>query len=386
MSTRPSVTASRIESAAPGDPRDSTFIDTVIIGAGQAGLATARQLTRRRHPCVVLEANEHVGDNWRQRYDSLRLFTPNSFNKLPGMAFPDRRWGFAGKDAVGDYLETYAERFELPVRLGTEVTRLERKGPGFRIETVSGRFECHNVVIATSPHGRVPSIPSVAAQLDQEIRQLHSSEYRRPSDLPGGPVLVVGAGHSGCDIALELARTHEVTLAGRDPGEIPVPWDSPLLRIVLPTALLIHRHVRTRRTPFGRRQRPYVLAHGGPMLRVKRADLAAAGVARTHARVTGSHDGLPELSDGSTVSPRAVVWATGFRHDFSWLDLPVLDDSGWPREYRGVCRDVEGLFFAGLAYQYAFASMDLHGVGRDAAYVARRILRRTRRSEHRTAE
>lgn len=361
---------------------DLTTVGTVIIGAGQAGLSTAYHLTRAGHPCVVLDANERIGDNWRQRYDSLRLFTPNGANGLPGLPFPGPRWAFATRDEVAAYLETYADRFRLPVRLGTRVTHVGRRGDGFEVETDHGRFVCDSVVVATGSKGRTPSVPAVSAELDGSILQLHSDAYRRPADVPEGPVLVVGAGHSGCDIALELAASHPVTLAGRDPGQIPVSWDSPLLRVVLPLALLTHRHVRTRRTPFGRRQRPYVLAHGGPMLRVKRADLEAAGVVRTHARVSGSRDGLPLLDDGTTVPARTVVWATGFRHDFSWLDLPVLDGSGWPREYRGVAQDVDGLFFTGLAYQYSFASMDLHGVGRDAAYVARRVLARTPATRH----
>lgn len=355
---------------------DLSTVGTVIIGAGQAGLSTAYHLTRAGHSCLVLDAQERLGDNWRHRYDSLRLFTPNSANGLPGLPFPGRRWGFATRDELADYLGSYADRFSLPVRLGTRVGHVGRRADGFEVQTDRGRLACDTVVIATGSKGRTPSVPAVAAELDGSITQLHSGDYRRPSDVPDGPVLVVGAGHSGCDIALELAASHEVTLAGRDPGQIPVAWDSPLLRVVLPLALLTHRHVRTRRTPFGRRQRPYVLAHGGPMLRVKRADLEAAGVVRTHARVTGSRDGTPLLDDGTTVPVRTVVWATGFHHDFSWLDLPVLDDSGWPREYRGVAQDVDGLFFTGLAYQYSFASMDLHGVGRDAAYVARQVLAR----------
>lgn len=361
---------------------DLSTTGTVIIGAGQAGLSTAYHLTRAGHPCVVLDAQESLGDNWRHRYDSLRLFTPNANNGLPGLRFPGRRWGFATRDEMADYLASYADRFSLPVRLGTRVTHVGRRGDGFEVETDHGRLACDAVVIATGPKGRTPSVPAAAAELGSSIHQLHSGDYRRPSDVPDGPVLVVGAGHSGCDIALELAASHPVTLAGRDPGQIPVAWDSPLLRVVLPVALFTHRHLRTRRTPFGRRQRPYVLAHGGPMLRVKRADLEAAGVVRTHARVTGSRDGVPLLDDGTTVPARTVVWATGFQHDFSWLGLPVLDDSGWPREYRGVAQDVDGLFFTGLAYQYAFASMDLHGVGRDTAYVARQILARRPAARH----
>lgn len=353
-----------------------SFTDTVIVGAGQAGLATAHQLSRHGRDCVVLDGAHRIGDNWRQQYDSLRLFTPNRSNGLPGMAFPGDPWGFPGKDEVADFLEAYAVRFSLPVQLSTRVTHLGRSGDGFAVDTTGGPVACRNVVIATGPFGRSPAVPDWAGELDGSILQLHSSDYRRPGQLPAGPVLVVGGGHSGCDIALELAGSHPTTLAGRDPGQIPIGWDSPLLRIVLPVVLFGHQHLRTRRTPLGRRQRPLVLAHGGPMLRVKRAHLLDAGVVRRTTRAVGVRDGLPLLADGTVVPVASVVWATGYRHDWSWLDLPVLDDHGWPREYRGVSTDVPGVHFCGLAYQYAFSSMTLAGVARDASHVARSIVAR----------
>ncbi|WP_256842758.1 flavin-containing monooxygenase [Ornithinimicrobium cryptoxanthini] len=351
-------------------------VDTVIIGAGQAGLATAYHLTRHGRGCLVLDSSRRVGDNWRHQYDSLRLFTANRYNGLPGMPFPGRGWDFATKDETADYLEAYAAGFRLPVELATGVTHLGAREDGFTVDTTRGTIRCRDVVVASGPFGRTPSVPALAADLDESILQLHSSAYRRPGQLRDGPTLVVGASHSGHDIALEVSDTHPTTLAGRDRGEIPVSWDSPMLHVVMPVLQFAFRHVFTRNTPMGRRQRPQVLAHGAPNLRVKRAHLAQAGVVRTEARVTGARDGLPLLEDGSTVEASNVVWATGYQHDYSWLDLPVLDESGWPREFRGVARDVPGLFFCGLAYQHSFASMTLPGVGRDAAYVARKILER----------
>src|SRR5690625_337377 len=351
-------------------------VDTVIIGAGQAGLATAYHLTRRGHACIVVDANQRIGDNWRHQYDSLALFTLNRFNGLPGMAFPGDQRDCATKDELADFLETYATRFDLTVRLDTRVTHVGRHRDGFAVETTTGRIACHNVVIAVGPFGRSPAVPECATDLDASILQLHSSEYRRPGQLREGPVLVVGGGHSGCDIALEVAASHPTTLVGRDPGQVPVSWDSPMLSPVMSLVMFVHHHVRTRRTPIGRRQRPHVLAHGAEMLRVKRAHLDAAGVVRSHARVVGASGGIPLLADGSTVEAATVIWATGYRHDLAWLDLPVLDESGWPREYRGVATDVTGLFFCGLAYQYALTSMNLAGVGRDAGYITRKIIAR----------
>lgn len=362
-------------------PGQDDVLDTVIVGGGQAGLATAYHLRRLGLDCLVLEAAHQVGDHWHHQYDSLRLFTANRFNRLPGIAFPGDPWGFAGKDDVAELLQGYAARYDLPVRTGSPVRRVARDGgdDGFAVATPTRTYRARTVVLATGPFGQLPRIPALADDLDPEILQLHSSQYRRPGQLRPGPVLVVGGGHSGCDIALEVATAgHPTTLSGRDLGQIPVPWGSPLLRVIMPLVMLQHSYVLHRATPMGRRMRPTVLHHGAPRLRVQAKDLDDAGVLRTEARVVATRDGLPQLADGTTVGAANVVWATGFRHDWSWLDLPVLDEEGWPREYRGVAQDVDGLFFCGLAFQTSMSSMNFFGVGRDAAYVARRVADRVR--------
>ncbi|GAA2147150.1 NAD(P)/FAD-dependent oxidoreductase [Nocardioides koreensis] len=353
-------------------------VETVIIGAGQAGLATAYHLTSRGRECVVLDRNQRIGDNWRQQWDSLRLYSPAKFDGLPGMPFPGEPWSFPGKEDVADYLESYARRFELPVRLGVRVDRLSAApdGHGYVVTTDTGPLHCDNVVVATGTFGRTPKIPEAAKDLDPSILQLHSSEYRRPGQLRDGPVLVVGASHSGTDIAYEVAETHQTTLAGRDCGEIPIRLESRRMHVVFPMLLFAWRHVVTRRTPIGRKEMEEIRFHGGPMLRVKRSDLAERGVVRTEARVEGVRDGLPLLADGTTVEAANVIWATGFRQTFGWIDLPVLGEDGWPREFRGVVDEAPGLFFCGLSFQYAFSSMLLPGVGRDAELVARRIVER----------
>jgi putative flavoprotein involved in K+ transport len=352
-------------------------VETIIVGAGQAGLATAYHLRRRGRDCVILDRNHRVGDGWRQQWDTLRLYSPAKYDGLPGMPFPADPWSFPGKDEVADYLESYAERFELPVRPGVRVERMSADPAGGYLVTIdTGTIHCDNVVVATGTFGRGANIPAAAAELDPSILQLHSSEYRRPGQLRDGPVLVVGASHSGTDIAYEAVQTHPTTLVGRDCGEIPVPWGSRRLRVLFPVLLFLWRHVVTRRTPLGRKEMAEIRAHGGPMLRVKRADLAARGVVRNEARVVGVRDGLPLLADGTVVETANVVWATGFRQAFDWIDLPVLGEDGWPREYRGVVDDAPGLFFCGLSFQYAFSSMLLTGVGRDAEYVADRVAAR----------
>ena len=362
-------------------PREDTMetIETVLIGAGQAGLATARELVSRGHECVVLERNQAVGDGWRQQYDSLRLYSPARHDGLPGLDFPGDPRSFPGKDDVAAYLQSYAVHFGLPVRLGVRVERLAATadGDGFVVTTDTGDIACHNVVVATGTFGRSPHVPAFAADLDPSILQLHSSEYRRPSQLREGPVLVVGASHSGCDIAYELAQSRPTVLAGRDCGQLPVRWDTKAVHVVFPVLLFAWRHVLTRRTPMGRKMMGEIRHHGGPMLRVKREDLAARGVERRTQRVVGITDGRPTLDDGTVVDVANVVWATGFAQRFDWVDLPVIGEDGWPREFRGVSSDVPGLYFCGLAFQYAFASMVLPGVGRDAAHVAQHVLKRS---------
>jgi putative flavoprotein involved in K+ transport len=358
---------------------DTQHIETLIVGAGQAGLTTGYQLQRRGRPFLIVDANERVGDNWRRQWDTLRLYTPAKYDGLPGMTFPADPWHYPGKDEVGDFLERYALTFDLPVRMSTRVRRLARDGAGgFRVELDDGTITCDNVVVATGSFGRTPYVPDLAADLDASIRQLHSSEYRRPGQLQPGPVLVVGASHSGCDIAFEVATTHPTTLSGRDCGEIPVRLDSWNAHVVLPLVIFAFRHVLTRRTPMGRKEMAEVRFHGGPALRVKRQDLLDRGVDRREARVTGVVGGRPQLADGTVVDAANVVWCTGFQQAFDWIDLPVLGEDGWPREYRGVVDSEPGLFFCGLSFQFAMSSMVFPGIGRDSEHVASRVARRMR--------
>lgn len=353
------------------------YIETVIVGAGQAGLATGYHLQRLGRPFVILDGNTRIGDNWRQQWDSLLLYSPAKYDALPGLAFPAKRWSYPGKEQVADYLESYAARWDLPVRMNTRVRSLERASDGYLVTTEDGTIQCANVVVATGTFGRTPNVPAFAAELDPSILQLHSSEYRRPGQLNDGPVLVVGASHSGADIAYEVADTHRTTLCGRDCGQIPFRPGSKPARFIFPLVVFAWRHVLTRRTPIGRKIMPEVRFHGAPMLRVKRADLARRGVQRNAERVVGARDGLPELADGTTVRTDNVIWCTGFRQAFDWIRVPVLREDGWPDELRGVVASAPGLYFCGLAFQYAFSSMVLPGVGRDAAYLARHIAART---------
>ncbi|MBJ8343479.1 NAD(P)/FAD-dependent oxidoreductase [Antrihabitans sp. YC2-6] len=353
-------------------------IETLIVGAGQAGLSTGYHLQRMGRQFLIVDANRRLGDNWRQHYDSLRLYSPAKYDGLPGMPFPSADpWSYPARDEVAAFLERYAIDFDLPVRLSTRVDRLTaRAGGGYAAIIGDDTITCDNVVAATGTFGRTPNVPDFAADLNPAIRQMHSSKYRRPGQLQSGAVLVVGASHSGTDIAYETAQTYETILCGRDCGQIPIRWDSRRIRIGFPILVFAWRHIVTRRTPIGRKAMSHIRFHGGPMLRVKRDDLAARGVRRSIARVAGVRDGQPVLDDGTVLDVQNVVWATGFKQVFDWIDVPVFGVDGWPREYRGVCDEAAGLFFCGLSFQYSFSSMVFPGVGRDAQYVARAIASR----------
>jgi putative flavoprotein involved in K+ transport len=355
-------------------------IETVIIGAGQAGLSTAYHLQRLGRACLILDANSHVGDNWRAQWDSLKLYSPAALDGLPGLPFPGPKWSYPTKDEVAAYLTAYARRFALPIRTLSRVERLAAADGKYVLWLGDDRIVADNVVVATGTFGRTPSIPDFALDLDPAIRQLHSSEYRRPEQLKPGSVLVVGASHSGTDVAFEVAATHPTILAGRDPGQMPVRLDHWTARLFFPVFLFIGKHVLTRRTPMGRKAMEEDRFHGGPMLRVKRADLQARGVDRVLERVIGVEGGRPVLGGGQVLDVSNVVWCTGFRQVFDWIDLPIIGADGWPREMRGVVPEAPGLYFCGLSFQYAFSSMLMAGVGRDAAYIAKQIDARVARS------
>jgi putative flavoprotein involved in K+ transport len=362
-------------------------IETVVIGAGQAGLATGYHLAKLGRRFTILESVERIGDNWRCHWDSLRLYSPAKVSSLPGMRFPAPAMSFPTKDEMADYLEAYAAKFDLPVRTGERVRRLSYIGGGYLVTTSHSSYRCDNVVVASGSFGRTAHVPAFAHGLDPSIVQLHSSAYKNPSQLRQGPVLVVGAGHSGSDVAFEVASAgFDTVLSGPIRGEVPLDIESPPARVVFPILLMVAKHVLNLRTPIGRKMRPAVRAHGGPLIRSKRADLERAGVQIVPDKTTGVRDGRPTLDGRRPIDVANVIWCTGFRQDFSWIDLPVIDHDGWPIEVRGVVKDSPGLYFVGLAFQYAFASMLVGGVGRDAAFVARHIDARARTDSHPNAD
>jgi putative flavoprotein involved in K+ transport len=363
--------------ATPRSPKIER-IETVVIGGGQAGLAVGRLLMRRGRAFVILDGTARTGDSWRQRWDSLVLFTPARYNGLPGMRFPAPSNSFVTKDQMADFLEQYARRFDLPIRHGCRVTRLARRGPGFTVQTGDTIFEADNVVVAMAGY-QTPKVPAFASELDAGIVQLHSSQYKNPDQLAPGSVLVVGVGNSGADISLELSRTHATYLSGVETGTIPFRIETFFgNRLGIRMVRFVGQYVLSDSNPVGRKAKAALLKKAGPLVRVKPSDLADAGVERL-ARVTAVDGGRPRVEDGSTLDVDNVVWCTGYRPGFEWIELPIFDPkTGYPRHERGVAVDQPGLFFVGLHFLHAATSATVTGVSRDAKYIARAVASRMR--------
>ena len=349
-------------------------IETIVIGGGQAGLSMGYHLARRGAEFLILEAHQRIGDSWRKRWDSLRLFTPARFDALPGLPFPAHPDAFPTKDEMADYLEAYARHFNLPVRTGLRVSRVSELEDGFLVEAGDREFLAGHVVVAMADFQR-PRVPQFGGELDPRIVQLHSSEYRNPAQLAEGDVLVVGVGNSGAELAMEFTRAgHRTWLSGRPSGEIPFRIDGAPARLFLRQLLfrVVFHRILTIRTPFGRRVQPRMRSHAAPLIRTKSKHLTAAGVMWVP-RTVGVRGGRPLLEDGRLLQVSNVVWCTGFDPGFSWIDLPVFDERGDPMHRRGVAVAEPRLSFVGLQFLYAMSSSMIHGVERDADYIAEQI-------------
>ncbi len=349
-------------------------LDVIVIGGGQAGLSVGYHLARTGSRFVILDANERIGDAWRKRWASLRLFSPAKFDGLDGMPFPARGNYFPTKDEMADYLEAYAQRFKLPVRTSVRVEKLFKRGAHYVVRAGALELEARQVVIAMAKYQHA-EVPDFAAELSGDITSLHSMDYQNPKQLRPGGVLLVGTGNSAADIGLEVVRAgHPTWIAGRDAGEVPFRPEGFLGRNVFGPLVLgfVFSHVLTVKTPIGRRARPGILSKGAPRIRVKARDLEAAGVERLP-RVTGVRDGRPLLADGRTLSVTNVIWCSGYQAGFEWIDLPIFDDQGEPRHQSGVVEGQSGLYFVGLPFLHAMSSSMIHGVGRDAARVVEAI-------------
>lgn len=345
-------------------------VPTIVIGGGQAGLAAGYWLRLAGVPFTILDAGEAVGESWRGRWDSLRLFTPARYNALPGLAFPGARYALPTKDEVAGYLRDYARHFDLPVRLRTAVETVGHDGRRFVIRTREGdRLTAGSVIVATGANQR-PHVPGFASRVAGRVRQWHSSAYRRPEEVPAGKVLVVGAGNSGAQVAIELAAAgREVVLSGGDPGSIPrTLLGRDIYDWLWPTVM--RPAVDSR---LGRRLMDGRLFSGDPLVGVGPSDLARPGLARA-GRTVDVRDGRPVLEGGEVLRDvAAIVWCTGYRPDYGWLELPVLGLDGYPLHRRGVSTVTPGLAFLGMRFQSRMSSALLGGVGEDAAHVVKAV-------------
>ncbi len=367
-------------------PSKRERLDVVVIGAGQAGLATGYYLARRDLRFVILDASARVGDAWRRRWDSLRLFSPARFDALPGMAFPAPGDSFPTKDEMADYLEAYATRFALPVRSGVTVDRVARRGTGYVVTAGSLEIEADHVIVAMASYQRA-RVPAFAKDLRADIVQVHSLDYRSASQLRDGGVLVAGAGNSGAEIAIELVKRGTPTwLAGRDVGHVPFRPEGLLARLFLLRFVfrVVFHRLLTIKTPIGRRAHAKRHEKATPLIRTKPVDLQRAGVQRV-SRVAGVQGGLPVLEDGRVLDVANVVWCTGFDPGLSWIDRPIFDAHGEPRHDGGVVADEPGLYVVGPHFLYAMSSSLIPGVGRDAARIVETLASRALASTSRRA-
>jgi putative flavoprotein involved in K+ transport len=350
-------------------------LDVVIIGGGQAGLAVAWHLARHGLRFVVLEASDELARSWRTRWDSLRLFTPARYDALPGMAFPAPPDTYPGKEAVADFLRQYVAAFDLPVRLGNRVTALDRIDDEFQAHAGGHVFRARQVVVATGPFQN-PYIPAVAEGFDATVTQIHSADYRNPRSLPAGPVLVVGAGNSGLQIAEELVESRQVDVSvGEKAPMLPQRLLGRDLFWWLTRLGFMRLNTATR---LGRR----LQARGEFVIGTNRRRLQRAGV-RFRPRLVGAEGHTARFPDGSGPDVEVVIWATGYRPDYSWISVPGATAEGRIVHRRGVT-GVPGLYCIGLPWQYTRGSALLGFVADDAAYLADQIVSRAldARPEH----
>jgi putative flavoprotein involved in K+ transport len=338
--------------------------EVIVVGGGQAGLAIGYFLAQQGRDFTILEAAGEPGAAWRKRWDSLKLFTPARYSGLPGLAFPGHPDAYPARDDVVAYLTEYASHFELPVELGSRVDAIRQDGRGYVVELEDRGYAAAQVVLATGPF-HVPFVPPIAAGLDQGVVQLHSTEYRAPSNIPNEPVLVVGGGNTGFQIAAELSATHKVHLSIGS-RQTPLPqrilgrdlfWYLDKTRVIRKsTDTRIGQKLQARETLIGSSPRKLRKRHG----------------VRLHPRAVAAAGHMVCFSDGTELDVDAVVWATGFRHDHSWIDAPVFDNRGQVIHRRGVTGS-PGLYFLGLSWQHTRGSALIGWVADDAKYIAEQI-------------
>jgi putative flavoprotein involved in K+ transport len=333
-------------------------VDVLVIGAGQAGLAIGYYLKKTKYSYILVDATEKIGDVWRNRYDSLVLFSPREYSALPGLAMSGDLKGFPTKDELADYLEGYAKHFSIPVSLNTKVDKLEKTGDSFRAITSQGEWTAQKIIIATGPFQK-PFIPKVEGNLSHDIFQLHSSKYRKPSQLPEGNVLVIGSGNSGCQIAAELSQRRNVYIStGHEIVFIPQKFLKHSLFWWLDVLRLSKVSVDSK---FAKH-----LQKTEPVIGLQFKKLIENGKVQVKERTISFEGQEAVFKDGTKIKVDNIIWATGFSYDFSWIDIPgVIDTQKKPIHQRGIS-SVKGIYFLGLPWLSRVGSAQLNGIGYDA--------------------
>jgi putative flavoprotein involved in K+ transport len=356
--------AVRLDAAREAEKTMTNHVEVAVIGAGQAGLAMGSFLERQGRRFVILERGSEIAPAWRERWDSLTLFTPRRYSALPWVPFPGNPDGYPSRDEVIAYLEGYAEAFELPVELSSDVKKLDRGDDGrFRLELDDASITADQVVVATGPF-QTPYVPELAERLGREVFQLHAVRYRRPQDLPW-TVLVVGGGNTGFQIAKELSVTHRVVLSiGSRQKPLPQRVFGRDLFWWLTKARLLEVTVESR---LGRR-----LSTRDTLIGSSPRELAERYGVELKPRTVDAEGRTVRFEDESELEVDGVIWATGYRPDHSWIELPVFDEDGRLRHRRGVT-DVPGLYFLGLTWQHTRGSALIGWVEDDAESIAGQI-------------
>ncbi len=346
------------------DHASPSDVEVAVVGAGQAGLAVGYYLDQQSRRFAILERSSGVGAAWRERWDSLTLFTPRRYSALPGLPFPGDPDGYPGRDEVIAYLERFAERFDLPVEPNSKVRRLGAREARFSLELDDRTITADQVVVATGPFQK-PYVPKLANQLACGVFQTHATGYRRPDGVSSGTVLVVGGGNTGFQIAEELSATHTVVLSIGS-RQTPLPqrllgrdlfWWLTKTRIVYKTVeSRLGRKLSTRDTLIGSSQRALE----------KRYNVGL------RPRAASADGNTVSFEDGSELAVETVIWATGYQPDYSWIDLPIFDENGRLRHRRGVT-DVPGLYFLGLTWQHTRGSALIGFIDDDAEFISREI-------------
>lgn len=343
--------------------------DVLVIGGGQAGLGIGYYLKRSDMSFVIVDASARTGDSWRQRWDSLELFTPRPFAALPGLKVSKKYHYYPLKDEIADYFESYSQTFELPILHSTLVTKLTKSKSVFCASTTSGAFKAKQVVIASGPFHK-PFIPDSAKNLDSDVWQLHSVDYKKPSQVPNGDVLVVGGGNSGAQLAMELSKTHSVTIATS--GK---PWFLPSQIFGISVYWFFYLFGALRSDKDSKLSN-YVRRRGDGIIGKELQALIKKGTVRLIPyKLTDCHNTTATFKNGSKISVSNILWASGFKPDYSWIDVDgATDKSGLPIHKGGISQ-IDGLYWLGLPWQRKLNSSIINGVTQDAKYVFKRIVR-----------